>query len=262
MVFRDTPWPEGTPCWVDLMSADPQRATRFYGSLFGWQFEDTGADFGHYQMGSLNGRSVGAIGPKPPGMEQMPSVWNTYLAVADADKTAAKITEAGGQLFMPPGDIGDSGRMAMAADPTGAVFGIWQPKDFFGIQLANVPGTLVWNECMTRDFEAAKSFYAEVFGYHLGDMSNEEFSYTTLDLEGKPIGGLGGLPAEVPAEVPAHWSAYFGVTDTDAAVARIVELGGSVTREPSDSPYGRMADVTDDQGAPFKVISVAEEANG
>src|SRR5207249_2388826 len=84
----------------------------FYGSLFGWQFEDTGADFGHYQMGSLDGRSVGAIGPKPPGMEQMPSVWNTYLAVADADKTAAKITEAGGQLFMPPGDIGDSGRMA------------------------------------------------------------------------------------------------------------------------------------------------------
>ncbi|HVV13146.1 VOC family protein [Amycolatopsis sp.] len=251
MTFRDTPWPEGTPCWVDLMVADPERADRFYGELFGWETADQGEEYGHYRIALLEGRSVAAFGPKPPGMEQVPSVWTTYLAAADVDKTTARITEAGGQVLMPPGDVGDSGRMAMVVDPAGAAFGLWQAKENVGLQHVNVPGTLVWNECMNRDFDRAKAFYSQVFGYHLGDISNADFSYATLDLDGRPIGGLGGI-----SEGDSHWSTYFGVADTDASVAKIVELGGSVSREPMDSPYGRMAQVADDQGVAFNVISV------
>lgn len=251
MTFRDTPWPEGTPCWVDLMTDDPARADAFYGALFGWEIADQGEEYGHYRIALLEGRSVAAFGPKPPGMEQAPSVWTTYLAVADADKTVAKVSEAGGQVLMPPGDVGDAGRMAVVADPTGAVFSLWQAKENIGLQNVNVPGTVVWNEGMSRDFDRAKTFYSEVFGYHLGDLSNADFSYTTLDLDGRPIGGLGGI-----SEGESHWSTYFGVTDTDAAVAKVVQLGGSVRGEPSDSPYGRMAQVTDDQGVAFNIISV------
>jgi predicted enzyme related to lactoylglutathione lyase len=256
MTFRDTPWPEGTPCWVDVMVDDTKRAAEFYGPLLGWKFADQGEEFGNYLIAQVNDRGAAAIGPKPPGMEQMPSVWTTYLATDDADATAAKITEAGGQLMMPPGDVGPAGRLAVAADPTGAVFGIWQGRETTGVQIANVPGTLVWNECMTRDFAAAKAFYTSVFGYEYDEMSNDDFSYAAAKVNGHIIGGIGGLPAEVPADVPAHWSTYFGVTDTDAAVAQVTQLGGSVLRPAQDSPYGRMAQVADDQGVTFSLISV------
>jgi predicted enzyme related to lactoylglutathione lyase len=259
MVIRDTPWPDGTPCWVDSMVPDVQRAVPFYSGLLGWELQDQGEEYGHYHIAKLQGRTVGAVGPKPPDMGDMPSVWTTYLAVTDADKIAAKITEAGGQLIVPPGDVGREGRMALAADPAGAVFGVWQSGETKGLQIANVAGTLVWNECMTRDFEGAKAFYAEVFGYHIEDMSGEGFSYATLNLDDRPIGGLGALPGEVPADVPSHWSVYFGVSDTDASLAKLRELGGTALGDPRDSPYGRMAQVTDNQGVPFNIISVSSE---
>lgn len=260
MTTRDTPWAEGTPCWVDVNVDDPQRAADFYGSLLGWEFVDNGGEFGGYLIAQVQGRGAAAIGPKPPGMGDMPSAWTTYLAVDSADATAAKITEAGGQLMMPPGDVGAFGRLSIATDPTGAAFGIWQAGETTGIQIANVPGTLVWNECMTRDFEAAKAFYAKVFGYEYDDMSSGGFQYATPKVDGRPIGGVGALPADVPAEVPPHWNTYFGVTDTDAALETIVKLGGKVMGPAHDSPYGRMAQVADDHGAVFNVISVTEES--
>ena len=48
--------------------------------------------------------------------------------------------------------------------------------------------------------------------------------------------------AFLPEGVPAHWSVYFGVDDTDAASAKIVELGGSIVQAGQDTPYGRLAD--------------------
>lgn len=259
MVFRDTPWPEGAPCWIDAMVPDVQRAAAFYRALLGWQFVDQGAEYGHYQIAQVNGRAAAAIFPKPPDQAELPGVWTTYLSVTDADKTAAKITEAGGQLVVAPGDVGDAGRMAIAADPSGAIFGLWQAGETTGVEIANVAGTLVWAECMTRDFEGAKAFYTEIFGYRVDDMSSEGFAYATLNLDDRPVCGLGGLPAEVPPEVPAHWSVYFGVSDTDASVAKLRELGGSLDGEPHDSPYGRMAQVRDNQGVPFDIISVSGE---
>jgi uncharacterized protein len=258
MTIRDTPWPEGTPCWVDTMVNEPKRATEFYGSLFGWQWTNTGEEFGQYHIATSEGRAVAAIGPKPPGMESMPSVWTTYLAVVDADRTAEKITAAKGQLMMPPGDVGPAGRLAIAADSTGAAFGIWQAEEMTGAQIANVPGSLAWNECMTRDFETAKSFYGEVFGYSFDDMSGDGFTYAALKVGERIVGGLGAFPADTPADVPPHWTTYFGVSDTDATVAKVAELGGTVLSKPQDSPYGRLADVADDQGVPFRVISVSE----
>lgn len=260
MTTRDTPWAEGTPCWVDASVDDPARAAEFYGSLLGWEFVDSGAEFGGYKIAQVKGRDAAAIGPKPPGMDGASSVWTTYLAVENADATAAKITDAGGQLVMPPGDVGSFGRLAIAVDPTGAAFGIWQARDTTGIQIANVASTVVWNECMTRDFDAAKAFYAKVFGYEYDDMSGGGFQYATPKVDGRPIGGLGRLPDEVPAEVPAHWSTYFGVTDTDVAIETVVKLGGQALGPAHDSPYGRMAQVADDQGTRFNVISVAEES--
>jgi predicted enzyme related to lactoylglutathione lyase len=254
MVTRDSAWPAGTPCWVDLGVDDIGRAKGFYSGLFGWEIQAGPPESGGYCMCELNGRPVAGIGPKmaPPGT---PPTWTTYIAAGDADETVRKIREAGGQVMMEPMDVMDVGRMAVAADPGSAVFGVWQARAHSGVQLANEPGSLTWNENMSRDFEGNKAFYQAVFGYEYGDMSSEGFNYAMIELGGSPVGGIGELDPNFPPEVPASWATYFGVADADAAVAKAVELGGSVVRPAWDTPYGRMAVLADDQGAVFAIVS-------
>jgi predicted enzyme related to lactoylglutathione lyase len=255
VVTRDTPWPEGTPCWVDLGVPGIPKAIAFYRGQFGWDVQQGGPETGGYSMAYADGQAVAGIGPKM-GPPEAPSTWTTYIATGDADATAARIKGAGGQLLMDPMDVMDAGRMAIAMDTTGAVFGVWQARNHTGVQLANAPGALAWNEHMSRDFEGAKAFYRAVFGYEYGDMSDDGFSYATLLLGGHEVGGIGGYPADVPAAIPAAWSVYFGAADTDAAVATATGQGGSVVRPATDSPYGRVATVADDQGAVFSLISM------
>ncbi len=257
MTTRDEPWPEGTPCWVDLGADDPAKARAFYSGLFGWDIQVGGEETGYYGMCLVGGRSVAGIGPKQS--PEQPTVWTTYIATDDADATADKIKKAGGQVLMDPFDVMDVGRMAIAFDPGGAAFGIWQSRAHAGFGVANEPGSVTWNENFSRDFEGNKAFYGAVFGYGFGDMSNEQMQYATLDLDGRPAGGIGDMGSMFPAEVPAHWNTYFAVADADATVAKAAELGGSVVAPASDSPFGRMAVLTDDQGAPFSVIQLSPD---
>ncbi len=261
MVTRDTAWAAGTPCWVDLGVADIPKAKAYYSGLFGWQIEDGPPEAGGYSMAEIGGKPVAGIGPKM-GPAEMPTFWTTYLATDDADDTAAKIKAAGGQLMAEPFDVMDVGRMAIATDPGGAVFGIWQAKAHTGVQLANEPGALTWSENMSRSYEANKAFYAAVFGYSFGDIGAEGMQYATLDLNGAPVGGIGEIGADQPEQMPATWGTYFAVADTDAAVAKAVDLGGALIAPAWDSPYGRMAVVSDDQGAVFALMSVSGGQEG
>jgi uncharacterized protein len=260
VVRRDTPWPAGTPCWIDLGVADIAKAKAFYGGLFGWDIQDGPPEAGGYSICAIDGDPVAGIGPQM-GPADMPTFWTTYLASEDADDTAAKVKAAGGQVVMGPMDVMDVGKMFIATDPGGAVFGVWQARAHTGVRRANEPGTLIWSENMSRNYEGNKAFYAAVFGYSYGDIGAEGMTYSTLDLEGRPVGGIGDIGTE-RAEMPAAWGTYFAVTDTDAAVQRAVDLGGSVVAPAWDSPYGRMAVVRDDQGAAFAVMSVSEEQQG
>lgn len=258
MVVRDTPWPPGTPCWIDLMTTDQAAARDFYASLFGWEVAVGGEETGGYGMAALSGRNVAGIGPMM-GMDH-PPVWNTYLATADADATCAAIEQAGGAVVAAPMDVMEFGRMAFVQAPGGGVFGLWQAGTHTGAGLANDAGSMIWNEFMTRDYPGAKAFYANVFGYTYTDMSDGGFEYSTIELAGNTIGGIGTLPAEVPAAVPPHWRVYFAVEDTDAAAAQATSLGGAVQRPPADMPYGRHADLADPQGAMFSIIKPAPPA--
>lgn len=251
MVTRDTAWPAGTPCWVDIAVPDMAKAKAFYGGLFGWEITDGPPEAGGYSMATVGGQMVAGIGPKMS--EEMPTAWITYIATDDADQTAAKVKAAGGQMLMEPFDVMDAGRMGIAVDPGGAAFGLWQAGLHTGVQVANEPGSLTWNENMSRSYDGNKTFYRAVFGYGLTDLGGDAFSYATLDLDGNEVAGIGELGTDAPPGAPANWGVYFAVEDADAAAAKVAELGGSVLRGPWDSPYGRMAQVTDDQGAVFYV---------
>lgn len=237
------------------MTSDAGAARTFYAALFGWKLAVGGPETGNYAMAEIGGRSVAGIGPMMGG--EHPPVWTTYLASDDLDATVAAIAGAGGTVVAPAMDVMEFGRMAVAQDPTGGTFGIWQAGQHKGVGVANESNTLTWNELMTRDYQRAQDFYATVFGYTYTAMGDDTFQYATIELDGNTVGGLGALPAEVPAQVPPHWRVYFAVDDADAAVATVTRLGGSVLRPAQDMPYGRHADVADSQGAMFSVIKPA-----
>jgi len=251
---RDETWPKGTPCWIDLMVTDPDAAKAFYSSLFGWDIQDGPPESGGYAMCMMNGRAVTAISPKPQD-NPFPNVWSTYLASEDLDATVTKAKDAGGQFMIEPMDVMSAGRLAFGMDPTGAPYGIWQAGDHLGVGIYNEPGTLIWNDLMTRDYDGAKAFYANVFGYTYEEIG-EGFTYSTLKRagDGAVVGGMGAVDASMAADVASSWTVYFRVSDCDASVTKAAELGADVVRQPFDTPFGRMAALTGAQGEAFSLI--------
>lgn len=256
----------GTPSWVDVSVPDPEAAGDFYSAIFGWDIGEPGdpEETGGYRMASLGDKNVAGISPIM-GEGQPPS-WTTYVTTDDADATAEKVTDAGGTVFAEPFDVMDAGRMAVFADPTGAVFAVWQPKLHPGAQLVNEPGTLGWNELNTRDPDAAKDFYAAVFGWRgeKFEMEGEGPDYVVWRLDGEEngVGGMLDMRGQVPDEIPAHWMVYFNVDDTDATVEQVSERGGDVVVGPEEIPnVGRFAVLRDPQGAHFAVIKVQPPAD-
>jgi predicted enzyme related to lactoylglutathione lyase len=247
----------GTPSWVDVTGPDVEVLAGFYSSLFGWDAEDQGEEAGHYTMFSRGGRSVAAASPSQPGADTPPA-WTTYVTVADADAAAATIADAGGMVMAPPFDVFDSGRMALAADPTGGVFAVWQPGEHIGAEVVNEPVSLCWNELTVRHAETALAFYGRVFGWEVNLAGGDDapFIYRELVLGDRAVAGCMEMDETWPEAIPTHWMTYFAVEDTDATARRAAELGGTVSVEPFDLPTGRTAVLNDPAGAVFSVITL------
>jgi uncharacterized protein len=273
MLERDGYLP-GVPCWVDTSQPDPEAAVAFYGSLFGWDFEDTmpPGSAGKYFIARLRGGDVAAVGSQADGGPSM-AAWNTYVWVESADEAASKAIDAGGRVVIDPFDIMEAGRMAVLTDPEGAAFCVWQAKQHKGARIVNEPGSLNFNGLNTRDLGAAKSFYGSMFGWEAlgleGGVQMWRLPGYGAFLEksdpglrkrmaesGAPEGfedvvaTLNPIADDQPG-TPAHWSVTFAVDDADATAARATELGGQVVVPPVDAPWVRMTVITDPQGARF-----------
>ena len=201
----------------------------------------------------MGGAPAAAISTQPPEMAAAgaPPMWNTYLAVDSVDEATAKVEAAGGKVAMAPFDIPEAGRMSFVMDPSGAPVALWQANQHIGATLVNEPGTLNWNELVTSD-PSVFPFYANVTGLTTERMDMGEGEPYTVFKAGEAMVG-GSMPPQMPG-VPSHWHVYFGTDDADATAARAAELGGSVIVPPFDTPVGRIAILSDPQGAMFSVI--------
>jgi predicted enzyme related to lactoylglutathione lyase len=250
---------DGVPSWIDLTSPDVGASMTFYTGLLGWEASAAAApEAGGYTMFTMHGKQVAGVGPiMGPGH---PPAWTTYVNVTDADATAKRAADGGGTVLLTPMDVMDQGRMAVFADPEGAVLGLWQPGAHTGAQLVNEPGAYCWSELAAHDVARAKDFYATVFGWDGITEQAGPVSYTEFRLAGAALAGMFKIGPEMPADTPPHWGVYIAVANCDATVAAATRLGAAVVRPPQDIRVGRFAVLADPQGAFFRVIALTSQS--
>ena len=249
---KRTRYEPGTFCWVDLSTSDADGAKAFYGELFGWEFEDSEIPGGGvYTMCHVQGDAVAAIVQQ----DERPGHWNNYVTVMSADESAAKAKQLGANVFEEPFDVMEAGRMAVFADPSGAVLCVWQPREHIGAQRVNDPGCLTWNELQSRDPETAGTFYGGLFGWEMEPIEESgKLAYVTIENADSMNGGI--IPmTEQHGDTPPHWLPYFTVLSCDEAVVRVRELGSEALVGPLDIGTGSLISVVQDpQGAAFALF--------
>ena len=246
----------GAPCWIDLMTSDTEKAKSFYNALFGWTYETGDQEkYGGYITASKDGRLVAGIMQKQTDMGAMPDVWSTYMRTDDIKATTEAAAAHGGQVLLEPMDVPEQGIMAMYGDSSGAAIGAWQFGEMKGYEVAAESGAPAWHELLAKDYESAVSFYQSVFGWETAVMSDTpEFRYTTLGAGDDAKAGIMDAAGFLPEQVPSMWSVYFAVDNTDATVEQATALGATVMEAAEDTPFGRLATLSDPTGAVFKVI--------
>jgi predicted enzyme related to lactoylglutathione lyase len=250
-------FPVGAPCWADLWTSDVEGSRAFYSALFGWEAQEPSEEFGGYFMFHRGGAPVaGGMGDMGPDMPADDS-WKIYLSTDDIVGLHDALASRGAEALSPPVPVADLGLNMVFTDPNGARLGAWQPGTFPGFGILEEHGAPSWFELLTRDYGAALEFYRSAFAWRTeveGD--SDEFRYSTLrhpNDAGRQLAGVMDAAAFLPEGVPDHWSIYWDVDDVDATVARARQLGGALVDGPMDTPYGRMATVTDPTGAQFKL---------
>jgi predicted enzyme related to lactoylglutathione lyase len=244
----------GAPCWNDLYSSDTDKATAFYTELFGWNAEPPEEGFGGYFIFTKDGKAVAGCMANS-GEEGHPDAWTVYLMTDDAKAVAEAAAAKGGQVHLEPMEVAENGTMAMVGDPGGAAIGVWQPGAQKGLEVKEEVGAPTWFELLTRDFDASVAFYRDVFKWDPHTMSDtDELRYTTFGGPDAMLAGIMDGSQFLPEGAPAAWSSYFQGEDTDAALAKVEELGGTIVRPAEDTPYGRMATAADPTGTRFKLI--------
>jgi uncharacterized protein len=252
-----TGYETGAFSWVDLATTDQEAAKAFYAGLFGWEYEDMPiGDGAAYTMCRLDRKDVAAIATQTEQErgQGVPPHWNSYITVHDVDARAPRVGELNGNLIMPPFDVLEAGRMALAADPTGAVFAMWQPKNHIGAALVNAPGAVSWNELATTDVETAKQFYADLFGWTYEEIDMDGTGAYTIIRNGHRSNG--GIRAFTPREqgAPPFWLVYFGTASCDESAGQAEKLGGRVLVPTMRVPAGGFAVVADPRGAAFALF--------
>ena len=236
----------GKIIWRDLLTHDPEASQRFYGGLFGWEFESVGSASGFgsdsaYALIRYNGKLIGGMIDTVAlnGRDDI-SQWIVLMSVADVDAAVAKFSTAGGEVITPPTDLQRRGKLAVVSDAEGAILGLLQTRD--GDPADHTPeiGEFLWDELWTTDVADATAFYEDVAGLEAADWDVDEdqdagAAYRLLKAGDTPRVGIMPNPLE---DLGPVWVSYIRVENPAAITAKVSELGGRVIVEAQARALG------------------------
>ena len=243
----------GRVVWHDLVTPDLDVARRFYGPLFGWQFEDRGS-LGRveYVLARLNGRPVAGFA-RARSFTINTTQWVSYFSVPDVDSAAARVGASGGRVYLRPTDVPGRGRAALMADPQGAVFAVLHATGGDPLDAVGPINGFLWHELWTVDTASAARWYGSLMGYEASGrrLANVAGTYTLFRRDGIPRAGMLRIPV---ADVRPNWLPTVRVADIAAVVANATALGGRVILAPRpELRKGTVAIIQDPNGAALTV---------
>jgi len=243
---------------MDAGFKDVAAAKKFYRAVFGWTAKDNKMGDGFtYSLMRLRGKDVAGIYPRmePQAKTKSPAFWLPYIAVKNVAATVRKAKAARAKVVTPAMKVAKLGRMAVLADPAGASFGLWQPGQMKGSQIADVAGSVCWHDLNTAKPKVAKRFYEMVFGWTASGQDVGGNPYTVFTLGRKPVAGVWPEPMK---KLGPCWVTHWEVRDCAKTVANVKRLRGRVLMGTTKIPSGhRFAVLADPWGAVFGVIEFA-----
>ena len=245
----DSPTGERLPgkiIWRDLLTNDPAASQRFYGELFGWEFESVGTasnlkSNSSYTLIRHNGQLIGGmIDTLALNNRDDISQWVVLMSVDDIDASVDAVTANGGKIIAPPTDLQSRGQLAVIRDAEGALIGLLETKDGDPRDSEPEVDGFLWDELWTSDVGSADAFYTAVSGLSrdtvdIDGRQDTAPNYSLLKAGDKPRVGIMPNPLEGLDPV---WVSYIRVEDPAAITARVAELGGRVIVEAGPRPIG------------------------
>ena len=219
----------GQPCWVDIRVRDAATQTAmtgFLSDLLGLRWEVGGPETGHYAMGFLGDDQVLAVARDEHG-SGTPTV---HLHVDDIEASVAAVTAAGGTLIAGPMTIMEAGTLALAIDPDGARFGLWQGNRMPGFGIDNVPGAFCWFDHLSSDADRVATFYRTAFGLGFEPMGDG-------DILTSAAGWIASI-SSAPTGTEPSWNPIFASADVDASEEIALALGCEVLMHRMPVPGG------------------------
>ena len=250
--------------WTDLSSYDLDGARRFYGAIFGWQFQDMskmapvdlqdpyGMDQVTYLVGYQGEQARAGLFDMPPFFSKisMPAFWMSYVQV---DDVAAVVTRAkrvkGVMVDVEPTPFGQ-GTMALIRDPSGAGFTCYQGSDLRAKGSGNVYGQLTWNALITSKIRLVAPFYEDALGLRV--VATATGSADLVNADGKAIASLHELPDKTRGE-KVYWLPFFAVDTLTAFGNRVEKAGGAHLASFDALSATPSALFSDPEGAVFAV---------
>ena len=255
--------PQGDFIWYELLTPDAEASKQFYDAVVGWNIGEAAAEYNGYRMiNRSDGKFAGGVMQLTSEMQQHGArpTWLAYLSVGDVDQAVGRIERAGGKALLAPFDIPNVGRIAMVADPQGAVFYVMKPippaddpnavSDVFSPSAEQRVG---WNEVQTNDVDGARRFYNEQFGWNTDEFMDmgEMGKYYFIHQGGQRVGAL----FNAGHGQPPHFRFYFRVPSISKAKQVAEAKGATIHMGPHQVPTGDWIIIgSDPQGAEFALV--------
>lgn len=243
-----TPYLAGKFVWAEFVTDDLAVAQRFYGGLLGWTFREQDG-----YVTAFNGEEpvAGLFYHTRPQNDAAKPRWICYLSANNLSQATQSVQAAGGVVRVPAIRIPGLGERVVLADPEGALFGLihlqaGDPEDY----LAD-PGSWIWAQLLSRNIDAAATFYQKVGGYELfRDPQGSRGKQDLLVRDGYARAAVTLIsPRRQQEGVTPVWLPFLHVEHVAETLKRVPTLGGQVLLPPDPGLFdGRVALVADPSG--------------